>query len=188
MGSIALFRDGECVLEEREEAQGLRSSGAQNGAVPDALARLRLSPSDITHCAIGLGPGSFAGIRSALAFLQGFAAPRRLPILGISSAAATAKVAQAFLSAHDAKGDLTILGDARRGHYWVYAQGEMRLVPYAEFTLGTAGNAFSPEAERLCLAGVRPAIPMARAVGELALDPSIPKLSPPLPIYLHPAV
>lgn len=61
---------------------------------------------------VGTGPGSFAGIRSALAFAQGFALGRACEVLGLPSPCAIA--AQA-----GGKGPLAVVGDARRGKLWV---------------------------------------------------------------------
>ena len=196
LGSIAIFQEGVCTLSQSAPVwaghgtppltahRSLLTVSIEGGvdvstSVTEALSSLRLAPLDVTHCAVGLGPGSFAGIRSALAFLEGFCAPRQLPILGVSSAAAIA---------HDVGGDAIVLGDARRGQYWVYAKGEMQLVPYAEFCVEPTRKLFSPDAERIQYGGVHHAIPTAKAVGELALNPDTPKIHPPLPLYLHSAV
>lgn len=57
---------------------------------------------------VGTGPGSFAGIRAALAFAQGFALGCACEVLGLPSACALA-----------GDGKIAVVGDARRGKMWI---------------------------------------------------------------------
>ena len=63
--------------------------GARGDVLPELIAQVLrdagATPSDVTQLACGVGPGSFTGIRAALASAQGFALRRGLPVLGISS-------------------------------------------------------------------------------------------------------
>lgn len=63
--------------------------GARGDVLPELIAQLLkdagASPSDVTQLAAGIGPGSFTGIRAALASAQGFALRRGLPVQGVSS-------------------------------------------------------------------------------------------------------
>jgi tRNA threonylcarbamoyladenosine biosynthesis protein TsaB len=61
---------------------------------------------------VGTGPGSFAGIRSALAFACGYATGRRCEVLGLPSACA-------LVEPEDLAGPLAVVGDARQGKFWV---------------------------------------------------------------------
>lgn len=81
-----------------------RSTGnARNGAWVNDL-----DLEGVERLVVGIGPGSFAGIRAALAFAQGYALGRRCEVLGLPSACALAD-----------GGPLAVVGDARRGKYWV---------------------------------------------------------------------
>ena len=63
----------------------------------------------VDRIVVGTGPGSFAGIRSALAFAQGYALGRpSCEVLGLPSACALA-----------GEGPLAVGGDARRGRFWI---------------------------------------------------------------------
>ena len=63
----------------------------------------------VDRIVVGTGPGSFAGIRSALAFAQGYALRRpSCEVLGLPSACALA-----------GEGPLAVVGDARRGRFWI---------------------------------------------------------------------
>jgi tRNA threonylcarbamoyladenosine biosynthesis protein TsaB len=205
VGSIAVYRDRDRLYLRHDPLRMLE--GPDACAMVDAgLSALGLAPADIGRFAIGLGPGSFSGIRSALALVQGMALPSGTPVVGVSSAAA---VALGVLRGTDVR-RVSVVGDARRGHLWIAsfepggatlrACGEIELVPVAEFAARVPDDALvvSPDWERLATV-LRPAVPVARlvaesvlpsadAVGELALDAAAPHCEPPLPIYLHSAV
>ena len=51
----------------------------------NALRRLQLSLSDVDYFAVGLGPGSFTGLRIGLATIKGFALALQKPVIGLSS-------------------------------------------------------------------------------------------------------
>ncbi len=79
-------------------------SSGRNGAWVEELC---LDPPP-TRIVVGTGPGSFAGIRSAIAFAQGYALGRPCEVLGLPSPCALA-----------GEGRLAVVGDARRGMAWV---------------------------------------------------------------------
>lgn len=60
-----------------------------------------------------IGPGSFSGIRAALAACAGMALPGAKSVSGISSAAVLA-----FQYAGSGSGVVTVIGDARRSRFW----------------------------------------------------------------------
>lgn len=61
-----------------------------------------------TRIVVGTGPGSFAGIRAALAFAQGYRLGSGCEVLGLPSPCALAD------GSH-----LAVVGDARRGKIWI---------------------------------------------------------------------
>jgi hypothetical protein len=58
---------------------------------------------------VGTGPGSFAGIRAAIAFARGYSLASGCEVLGLESPCALAS----------GDGPSAVVGDARRGKYWV---------------------------------------------------------------------
>jgi len=85
--SVALARDG-IVLSEAVEQTGGRATNAL-GLIESALATAGLSRDEIEVIAVGLGPGSYTGIRAAIAVAQGWQLARGVKLLGISSAEAS---------------------------------------------------------------------------------------------------
>lgn len=50
-----------------------------------ALKRLKLSLAEVDYFAVGLGPGSFTGLRIGLATIKGFAQAKGVPIIGLAT-------------------------------------------------------------------------------------------------------
>ena len=67
---------------------------------------------------VGTGPGSFAGIRAAISFANGYALATGCEVLGLPSACALAV----------GEGPSAVVGDARRGMYWVALFDGFRLI------------------------------------------------------------
>jgi tRNA threonylcarbamoyladenosine biosynthesis protein TsaB len=81
--------------EERAPARG--SQGGHSARLPGALIELLAANgrtlADVDGWAIGIGPGSFTGLRIGLATLKGLAYAQRRPLAGASSLAAMALAA-----------------------------------------------------------------------------------------------
>ncbi|HTS18958.1 MAG TPA: tRNA (adenosine(37)-N6)-threonylcarbamoyltransferase complex dimerization subunit type 1 TsaB [Verrucomicrobiae bacterium] len=109
-GAVALLRDDKPLGEESFD----RSRAGQN--LFDAAARLLsahgLGPADPGLLAVGLGPGSFTGIRAGIAAAKGLALPRHVPIKGASSYDALALTALPKMPQDCPQ--MCVLGDARR--------------------------------------------------------------------------
>lgn len=92
VASLAL-RDGDAVPGEAALAVGRKRGEHLPGAIAWLLATLGLKASDLEGFAVGLGPGSFTGLRSGLALAKGMALPAGLPLVGVSSLHALAAAA-----------------------------------------------------------------------------------------------
>lgn len=147
---------------------------------------------------VGIGPGSFAGIRSALAFAQGFAIGSGCEVLGLPSACASA---EPFLR-NDRH--IAVLGDARQGKIWIalfdgYSLSKEVFQVDAESLPSSVPEPFkivSPDDSRIgsLLRGMFGprylglSTPTAKSLEAFAVAcPEILK-SEPLPLYLNPAV
>lgn len=83
--------------------------------IEDALQRARVDRAGITQIVVGLGPGSYTGIRVAIAIAQAWQFARGVNLLGISSAEVLAETArQAGLA-----GVGTLVIDAQRNEFYV---------------------------------------------------------------------
>jgi len=78
------------------------------GIVAGLLARLGRRVEDVTVLGVVVGPGSYTGLRSSLAFVRGLAFPGNLPVVGVGTlellafrGAAAASTVVAVAPAHD---------------------------------------------------------------------------------------
>lgn len=215
-GGFALYLDGTLLLSRPFEADLPRSPAWFTNLV-DALRACGCDPASApVSYLVGTGPGSFSGIRSVIAALQGLALPGNRPVLGLSSAAAAARA----LAVSRGVKTVAIVGDARRGSAWyaaydladdgtlrLHANGtppshtpsDFTLVPYPDLAAALPADAPVASAE---IARVRPlldALPAAWIVEEdlcasaealASLYFSAPRaaIHDPVPVYLQPAV
>jgi tRNA threonylcarbamoyl adenosine modification protein YeaZ len=109
--SVAVCADGK-VLGRAEESGG-RTARAFN-LIERALAEARMEREAIECMAVGLGPGSYAGIRSAIALAQGWQVARGTRVLGIGTVECLAT--QAHTANH--RGLVNIVIDAQRNEFY----------------------------------------------------------------------
>jgi tRNA threonylcarbamoyl adenosine modification protein YeaZ len=112
------------VVQERTEAEplalgeaietGARSTNAL-GLVEEALRQAQLDRAQIECLVVGLGPGSYNGIRLAIALAQGWQLARPVKLLGISTAECLAAEAQA----EGIFGRVQVVIDAQRGEFYL---------------------------------------------------------------------
>jgi tRNA threonylcarbamoyladenosine biosynthesis protein TsaB len=115
VATSALVEDGEVLGERMSKTATLLED-------LDALLRQASArTTDVDALAVGIGPGSFTGVRVGLATARGLALALSVPAAGVSTLAALAA---------GAPGALPVV-DARRGEVFVL-QGEPTVIPPAE--------------------------------------------------------
>lgn len=105
-GKLAVVRGGELVFSTQFASH--RSHNAQLFApLGDALAA---AGDDLAGIVVGTGPGSYTGVRIAIAAAQGVGLSRGVPVIGLSSA---------LVPENAGKGDaFGFVGDARRNSFY----------------------------------------------------------------------
>jgi tRNA threonylcarbamoyladenosine biosynthesis protein TsaB len=122
VATSALVRDGHVLAERQGEARNLLAD------VDDMLREADLAPTDVEALAVGVGPGSFTGVRIGLAAARGLALALGVPAAGVSTLDALA---------HHTRGAVAVI-DARRKE--VFVEGP-RAVPWKELAV-EAGRSY----------------------------------------------
>jgi tRNA threonylcarbamoyladenosine biosynthesis protein TsaB len=127
--SVALATGTGAVLAEAVEENGARGTGAF-ALITQALAAAKMSREAVEIVAVGLGPGSYTGIRAAIAVAQGWQLAAGAKLLGVSSVESLAAQAQA----EKLFGRVNFVVDAQRGEFYlaqweITAGGRREVVP-----------------------------------------------------------
>jgi tRNA threonylcarbamoyladenosine biosynthesis protein TsaB len=128
------------ALVDGDEVLGERVSRAQT-LLEDVDALLRQAgahPSDLDRLAVGLGPGSFTGVRIGLAVARGLALSLDVPGSGVSTLAALAV---------GAPGAVPVV-DAKRREIFTLVDGEPRVLTPQELTLAEGAVCVGDGAKR----------------------------------------
>ncbi len=170
--SVAVVAAGQ--VRARAEETGGRTARAF-GLIEQALGEAKLDRAAIECLAVGLGPGSYTGIRLAISIAQGWQVARSVRLLGVSSVeclAAQARAEKLFGRVH-------ILIDAQRHEFYLATYeiqpSDCRIVEPLRLATFDEVNAIAGRGEVLvspdCLAGFpgsRIFWPAAAVLGQLA--------------------
>ena len=110
--SAAVLADGRIAGEASEGRQGARQALT---LVADTLGEAAMRSNEIECVAVGVGPGSYTGIRSAIALAQGWHLARGVKLLAVSSVECLA----AQIQAENIFGRVNIVIDAQRDELYL---------------------------------------------------------------------
>jgi tRNA threonylcarbamoyladenosine biosynthesis protein TsaB len=119
VATSALVDDGEVVAERVSHAVTLLED------VDALLRQAGAHPGDVGGIAVGIGPGSFTGVRIGLATARGLAFALRIPVAGVSTLAALAAGASGAVPVVDARRREVFVDDS--GSPRAAAPGDLRV-------------------------------------------------------------
>ena len=154
-----------------------------------AMQQARMKPADVAVIALGLGPGSYTGIRSAIAIAQGWHLGRDVKVVGISSTLCLAEEARR----RAISGDVALIVDAQRGDVYIHeyrldSEGvrEIDLLRIVPRSAVTAALVIGPEASKFVSSGIDlcPSATTLATLHNLGLSLPVEQLEP---VYLREA-
>ncbi len=126
----AVLRGHEVLSEQGLEAAGGHAEGVLP-AVEEVLAAAAVGPAELEAFAVTVGPGSFTGLRVAVATIKGLALPRGEPVAAVSTLRALEATARETLPPELALRPVAAVLDARRGELYagVFGPAGEELLP-----------------------------------------------------------
>lgn len=130
--SVALVEDGKLIAEQIHNPKCGQSRGNHAEIllplIQSVLSRGRISLNDVAGIALSIGPGSFTGLRIALATVKGLVYGWRVPVVGVSTLLANAA------RVRDYHGVVCALMDARKREVYtaLYERRGATLLPLAD--------------------------------------------------------
>ncbi len=190
--SVALWPDGadfaSQILVSIEDTRSTRIHPLT--LIAEVLAQSKLAPGRITLLAVGLGPGSYTGIRSAIATAQGWSLGNNITTAGVSSVDCIAEQALSigilgrFHVVVDAQRDEFYVADYESDGSIVTLQNPLRILTRPETAL-LSGPLVGPDLAACGLTGTE-IIPSANVLGFIAKRaPHFIAPSQLVPIYLR---
>jgi tRNA threonylcarbamoyladenosine biosynthesis protein TsaB len=178
VATVAVLRDGEPLGERRSRAVAVLADA------DELLREAGLRPDDLDLLAVGVGPGSFTGVRIGLAAARGLGLALELPVAGVSTLEALAASGAGAVPVIDARRRevFTLLGGDPR----CVAPGDLEIEARREYvgdgavryraTIEEAGGVVPPD-------GDERHVPWARFHAQLARDAGPAELVE--PVYLR---
>lgn len=179
--SVALCRDGAAVAARDLLSTGYTHAEKLNVFVDEVLKEAGVAMHELDAVAVGIGPGSFTGLRIGLSAAKGFCHPLGIPIIGIGTLDTLCEAAQEKADLQGVR--LWPMIDARRMEVFTRetsGNGVAAVVLSNEWTAGLdmsrqhavfgegADKADALFAQCDAVVHVREVVPLARAMARLA--------------------
>lgn len=119
--SVAVWKDGS-IASYREERGPVMQSASLVPMIEDALRESGITYGQLDALAATIGPGSFTGIRVALAAARAICFAQKIPCMGYTSLQVLA-----FSAPKDGRPVLAALTAGKGEHYYQYSGGEPKL-------------------------------------------------------------
>lgn len=164
------------VISKYEAYEALSGINEPFAMIDEVLRHSKLEREQIECIAVGIGPGSYTGIRSAISIAQGWQLARPIQLLGISSVECIA--AQA--AADEMTGRMNVIVDAQREEFYLAGYDldsaglreieALKIITKDEVTrkINTGAMLIGPEVSRWFPSG-KIVFPRAATLGKLAL-------------------
>ena len=151
--SVCLVADG-IVLAQRHQDGGRGQAALLAPMVAEVLAEAGITATGLAAVAVTTGPGSFTGLRAAIALAQGIAAGAGCALIGVTVAEALI----AALPARAANREIWVAIDSRRDRVFLlrgadHAAYALNALPVASGRIAVAGDAAIAVACRLAARG-----------------------------------
>lgn len=143
--SVAIARDGELL---GAESRRMGRATPLLAMIQTLLVGANQERSAVERIAVGLGPGSYTGIRAAIALAQGWHQATGAGLAGIDSAEACALRAQAMGD----RGNTAVVIDAQRGEWYIATYDLREDAPHPLSPLRLATRS---EVDQLAVSGFR---------------------------------
>ena len=139
LGSVALFDRAELVAEDAHRVSN--AHGESLMPMVDALfARVGWRPAEVERWAVGVGPGSFTGVRIAMATVKGVVLATAAELVGVTSLDAVGYGLDGAVATLVGAGKGEVFVQMRRGAQLVLEPTHVRLADVARRLAGLAGD------------------------------------------------
>ncbi len=192
--SFAAIVGGLTTLAEQSDGKPGAATERLPGLVAAVLASSGLTPTGLAAVAVTIGPGSFTGLRAALALAHGFACGAGLPLVGVGIGEAI----RASVTSPDGC-PVWVALDSRRSRIFLDRNGQVEAFAVADLPSCTAPIIVSGDAAGTVVAllsargadvtldpATRAGAQGIAAVARLRLSGQIPPIDA-LPLYIDPA-
>jgi tRNA threonylcarbamoyl adenosine modification protein YeaZ len=191
--SAVVMADGQVAAERQQQTGGRDHAAVLAPMADDVLRTAGCAAAGLNGVAVVVGPGSFTGLRAAIALAQGIALAAGCPAVGVTVGEALAAGLPPLPG-----WALWVAIDSRRGRIFLDRNGTIQSLALSELPapterLAVAGDAAIEVAARLAARGATVMLTDARTphardvamVGERRLKGELPPL-PAQPLYIDP--
>ena len=175
--AVLCATDGARTLHARQVEMPRGHAEALMPMVQEVMAEAGLEPHDLDVIAATVGPGSFTGVRIAIAAARGLALVTKAELFGTDSLTVMARAA--LMGGAEPKGPFAVAADARRGmaYFGLYDEGGGKLDGPLLIAPDDAVNLL-PESLHLAVGNGAQFLADAAAGQNRALEPALGALQP----------